>query len=138
MEQWKTFRDYPDYQVSNLGRVRRTSDKFIRKWTDTSGCLTMSFKGGRNGNTNRTQTYVMRTHWKYEFIKDLYDDEECKDALVILNISSPTMAGCSHSRHTLGWTITSGQRSEVITTETITQKCHSPKMAKGHLLVFQD
>jgi hypothetical protein len=79
MEQWKVITDYPDYECSNEGRVRRISDGFVRKWTDNGkGALTMSFKGGRNGNTNRTQVYLMRTHWKYEFIKDLYDDEECK------------------------------------------------------------
>lgn len=80
MTEWRTITEYPEFELSNEGVVRRIDTQKERKWVRNGYRVSMNFRGGRkeNGGRKVTKSELMRTYWKYDFIKYLDDDEEAK------------------------------------------------------------
>lgn len=112
MEDWKVITKYPNYEVSNLGNVRNSKTGQVRKWSKTTGNgFTMSFNGGtQKGGGNLTKSSLMREYWKYEFIKDLDDDEECKELTLSPNYFITTK-GRIFSLYEYNWMKTFNRRT---------------------------
>ena len=60
-EIWKVIEDYPDYAISNFGRVKRIvtrkgliTEKYLKSWKDSRGYLQIGFRR----NKMRTSTLI--------------------------------------------------------------------------------
>lgn len=72
LEEWKEIKDWEHYLVSNLGRVKNTRTGDIRQSTQ------MALIDENRRRKIVSTSYLMRNYWKYEWIKELDDDEEAK------------------------------------------------------------
>lgn len=81
-EQWKEVRGFPNYEISNLGVVRNktTGNPLTIDHNKSNGVGRVFLsKGGRGTKRTRSISTLMNENWKYEWIKELDDDEECKE-----------------------------------------------------------
>ncbi len=90
-EQWKQTEEFPHILLSNLGRVWDTNKDKERHPQPGRDRV---FVGGKNDRFNITKG--MMKYWKYEWIKELDDDEECKEIEPHIFI---TMKGRIYSGH---------------------------------------
>ena len=77
-EQWKQVKDFPDYSISNLGNVfSHKKDKLVSPLSGR-GCNYQLWQTSTK-RFLRSRNTLMREHWKWEWIKELDDDEECTE-----------------------------------------------------------
>ena len=76
MIEWKVIEECPCYSVSNEGQVRNDRTGHILKPSNNKQRFDLTQNGKRLGNP--TLYRLMGKYWKFEWIKELDDDEECK------------------------------------------------------------
>jgi hypothetical protein len=85
METWRQIKGYtsPKYYISNLGRVyvdgKRKQFLKPQKHKSTSSLQVRLFDGVNRKYKKHNIKGLMREYFKFEFIKYLDDDEECKE-----------------------------------------------------------
>jgi len=81
MNTWKPVRGFPNYEISNLGEVRNiTTGKLCKvdRNLSTGDGRVFLYLSGRGTKRTRSISTLMRENWRYEWIKELDDDEECR------------------------------------------------------------
>lgn len=83
-EQWKVIKDYPMYEVSNLGRVRSNNNpkkpKILRQGTSVNGYKTVALvkvKGSGNSQTKQVHRLVAETWIENPDNKPCVDHKNC-------------------------------------------------------------
>jgi hypothetical protein len=74
-EIWVPVKSHPLYEVSNLGRVRNITTGDYKRTKPTA----LLMKEGQRQSVSWSYYRLMKEHFPYEWIKELEDDEECKE-----------------------------------------------------------
>jgi hypothetical protein len=80
-QEWRVVRGFPNYEISNDGEVRNIITGKLCKVNEnlTKGEGRVYLYESKGVKKTRGISTLMCDNWKYEFIKDLEDDEECKE-----------------------------------------------------------
>ena len=78
---WKTIEECPVYSVSNEGQVKNERTGHIMKPHQYMKSGTRFYLTNNGKAYQPTTTYLMRKYWKYEWIKELEDDENCRPVI---------------------------------------------------------
>ena len=89
-EEWRVIKEFPNYEISNLKVVRNITTgklcKVDRNLSVGDGRVFLynipeggKRKGCGGKKYTRSISTLMRENWNYEWIKELDDDEECKE-----------------------------------------------------------
>lgn len=78
MTDWKTIKSHPKFLISNEGAVCKASGDPVKP--DVRGTRHYFYLGEMSGQRYPLST-LMKENWRYEWIKDLEDDEEAKEVI---------------------------------------------------------
>lgn len=77
-EEWKVVKDYPNYKISNLGRVKSNTTRGGILTPDKTGVGTLGRVFLTNSQGRRTIgiSTLLQDNWEWEWIKEIEDGEE--------------------------------------------------------------